>query len=105
MGRSCLLSKSGLELVTTEPISKRRFVARKNAPLVEKSCSSSLNGSDLEQMGYNRDGILPLEVADIWNESFDRVIQLSPMLMDLHGCTCTITSNKKTRSKASLLRG
>ena len=46
-------------------------VARKNAPLVDKSCSSSMNGSDLEQMGYNRDGRLPLEVAEIWNESFD----------------------------------
>ena len=44
------------------------FVSRKNAPLAEKTCSSSLNGSDLEQMSYNRDGRLPLEVVEIWNE-------------------------------------
>ena len=48
--------------------------ARKNVPLVDKIGSSSLNGSDLEQMGYNRDGRLSLEVAEIWNESFDRVM-------------------------------
>ena len=47
-----------------------KTVARKNAPLVDKSCSSSLNGSDLEQMSYNRVGRLPLEVVEIWNESF-----------------------------------
>ena len=47
-----------------------RFVARKNALLADKSCSSSLNGSDLEQMSYNRDGRLPLEVVEIWTESF-----------------------------------
>ena len=51
-----------------------RFVARKNAPLADKSCSSSFNGSDLEQVSYNRDGILPLEVAEIYNESFYRVM-------------------------------
>ena len=56
------------------PSGVARFVARKNAPLADKSCSSSLNGSDLEQMGYNRDGRLPIEVAEIWNESFDRVM-------------------------------
>ena len=50
------------------------YVAGKNAPLADKSCSFSLNGSHLEQMSYNRDGRIPLEVADIWNESFDRVI-------------------------------
>ena len=50
------------------------FVARKNAPLADKICSSILNSSNIEQMGYNRDGRLPLEVAKIWNESFDRVM-------------------------------
>ena len=44
-------------------------VARKNTPLVDKSCSSSLNGLDLEQMSYNKVGRLPLEVVEIWNES------------------------------------
>ena len=48
-----------------------RFVVRKNAPLADKRCSSSLNGSYLEQMSYNRDGRLPLEVGEIWNDSFD----------------------------------
>ena len=47
-----------------------RFVARKNVHLADKNCSSSLNGSDLEQMSYNRVGRLPLEVVEIWNESF-----------------------------------
>ena len=56
------------------PSGVARFVARKNAPLVDKICSSSLNGSDLEQMGYNKDGRLTLEVVEIWNESFDRVM-------------------------------
>ena len=45
------------------------LVARKNSPLVNKTYSFSLNGSDLEQMSYNRVGILPLEVVEIWNES------------------------------------
>ena len=44
-------------------------VSRKNTPLVDKSCSSSLNGSNLEQMSYNRVGRLPLEVVEIWNKS------------------------------------
>ena len=46
------------------------FVARKNAPLADKSCSSSLNGSNLEQMVKKKDGRLPLELVDICNESF-----------------------------------
>ena len=45
-------------------------VARKNVPLADKNCSSSLNGSDLEQMSYNKDGRLLLEVVEIWNEYF-----------------------------------
>ena len=48
---------------------KVKVITRKNAPLVDKSFSSSLNGSDLEQMSYNRVGRLPLEVVEIWNES------------------------------------
>ena len=46
-----------------------RFVSRKNAPLVDKIRSSSLNGSNLEQMSYNIVRILFLEVVEIWNES------------------------------------
>ena len=49
--------------------SQEDVVARINAHLANKSCSSSLNGSNLEQMSYNRDGRLPLEVVEIWNES------------------------------------
>ena len=41
------------------------FVSRKNAPLTDKSCSSSMNGSDLQQMSYNRDRRIPLEVVEI----------------------------------------
>ena len=36
---------------------------------MDKSCSSSLNGSDLEQMSYNRIGRLSLEWVEILNES------------------------------------
>ena len=36
-----------------------RCVARNIAPLVEKSCSSSLNGSDLEQMSNTECETLP----------------------------------------------
>ena len=48
---------------------KCKAISRKNAALVDKSCSSSLNGSNLEQMSNNRDGRLPLEFVEIWNES------------------------------------
>ena len=47
----------------------RICVARNIAPLADKSCSSSLNGLDLEQMSCNGDGILTLEFVEIWNES------------------------------------
>ena len=33
-----------------------------------------LNGSDVEQMGNNRDGRLPLELVEIWNEYFGSVM-------------------------------
>ena len=44
------------------------FVARKNAPLADKSCSSSLNGSYLEQIIHNRIGRLSVEWLEIWND-------------------------------------
>ena len=44
-------------------------VARKNAPPMDKSCSSSLNGSDLEQIVHNIIGRLSLEWMEIWNDS------------------------------------
>ena len=31
---------------------------------------SGLNGSDLEQMSDDKEGRLPIELVDIWNESF-----------------------------------
>ena len=37
------------------------FVARKNAPHADRSCSYSLNGLDLEQILHNRIGRLSLE--------------------------------------------
>ena len=64
LGRNTQKNISGTKPHCWEP-----FVARKNAPLADKSCSSSMNGSDLEQMSYNIDGRLPLEVVEIWNES------------------------------------
>ena len=44
-------------------------VDKKNAPLADRSCSSSLNGSDLEQMVHNRIGRHSLEWVEIWNQS------------------------------------
>ena len=44
-------------------------VARKNEPPANMICSSSLNGSDLEQIVQNRFGRLSLEWVEIWNES------------------------------------
>ena len=43
------------------PSGVARFVARKNTPPVDMSCSYSLNGSDLEQIVHNRIGRLSLE--------------------------------------------
>ena len=60
----------GGQILGSIPSGVARFVARKNAPLVDKSCSSHLNASNIEQMSYNRDGRLPLEVVEIWSESF-----------------------------------
>ena len=45
------------------------YVSRKNAPLANKRCSSSLNGSDLEKIVHNIIGRLSLEWVEIWNES------------------------------------
>ena len=41
------------------------FFARINAPHANRSCSFSLNGSDLEQIVHNRIGILSLEWVEI----------------------------------------
>ena len=46
------------------------FVAGNSHLLLTRMVSLGLNGSDLEQMSDNKDGILPLELVDIWNESF-----------------------------------
>ena len=43
-------------------------VARKNAPPVDMSCSSRINGSDIEQIVHNRIGRISLEWVEIWNE-------------------------------------
>ena len=56
------------------PSGVSRFVARKITSPADKSCSSSMNGSDLEQISHNRVVRLPLEVAKIWNKLFDEVI-------------------------------
>ena len=46
------------------------FVARKMHLLLTRVVPLGLNGLDLEQMSDDRDGRLPLELVDIWNESF-----------------------------------
>ena len=51
-----------------------RFVDRKITPLVDKSSSSSLNGSDLEQISHNRVVIFSLEVAELLNKLFDEMM-------------------------------
>ena len=51
------------------------FVARNFvAPSVDISCSSGLNGSDLEQMVHNKVGRISLEATDTWNTIFDGVM-------------------------------
>ena len=44
-------------------------VARKSHLLLTRVVSLGLNGLDLEQMSDEKDGILPLELVDIWIES------------------------------------
>ena len=46
------------------------FVARKLHLLLTRDFSLGLNGSDLEQMSDNKNGRIPLELVDIWNEYF-----------------------------------
>ena len=45
-----------------------KFVARKYAPIADKIFSSSLNGSDLEQIVHNIIGRFSIEWVEIWNE-------------------------------------
>ena len=52
------------------PIMVTRFVSRKMHLLQARIVLLGLNGLDLEQMSDDRDGRLPLELVDIWNESF-----------------------------------
>ena len=47
-----------------------RFVARNSHLLLTRVISLGLKGSDPEQMSDNKDGRPPLEIVDIWNESF-----------------------------------
>ena len=45
------------------------IVARNFAPSEDRSCSSSMNGSNLEQIVHNRIGRHSLEWVEIWNQS------------------------------------
>ena len=45
-------------------------VFRNFAPFMDRSCSSGLNGSDTEQMSYNKADKLILETTDTWNTIF-----------------------------------
>ena len=49
---------------------QQRIVARNSHLLLTRVVSLGLNGSDIEQMSDNKDGRLPIEIVDIWNESF-----------------------------------
>ena len=53
----------------TEEQAMNRTVARNFAPLADKSCSSSLNGSYIEQISHNRVRRLTLEVQRYGIES------------------------------------
>ena len=48
-----------------------KFVIRNIAPSANRSCSSGLNGSDLEQMSHSQVKRLSLETIDIWNKISD----------------------------------
>ena len=48
-----------------------RLVVINFTPSIDKSCSSSLNGSNPEQIVHNKDGRLPLETINTWNAIFD----------------------------------
>ena len=58
------------DVLNVFPSMVARFVARKSHLLLARVVSLGLNGSNLEQMSDNKDGRLPLELVDIWNESF-----------------------------------
>ena len=57
-------------MLNVVPSMVARFVARNSHLLLTRVVSLGLNGSYLEQMSDNKDGRLPLELVDIWNESF-----------------------------------
>ena len=46
------------------------FVSREMHILLTRVVSLGLNGSDLEQMSDNMNRRPPIELVDIWNESF-----------------------------------
>ena len=49
-------------------------VARNPHLWLTRVVSLVLNGSYLEKMSDNKDGKLPLELVDIWNESFSCLV-------------------------------
>ena len=57
-------------MLNTFPSMVTRFVARKMHLLQTRVIPLGLNGLDLEQVSDDKDGRLPLEIVDIWNESF-----------------------------------
>ena len=57
-------------MLNTIPSMVTKFVARKMHLLRTRVVPLGLNGSDLKQTSDDRDGRLPLELVDIWNESF-----------------------------------
>ena len=51
-------------------------VVRNFAPSADRTCSSGLNGLDLEQIVHNKVGRLLLETTDTWNAIFDGMMWL-----------------------------
>ena len=52
------------------------LVGRNFAPSADRSCSSGMDGLDLEQIVQKKVGILLLETIDTWNTIFDGMMWL-----------------------------
>ena len=73
-------------------------IARIFAPPADRSCSSSLNGSDLEQMVHNKIGRHSLEWVEIWNKGI--LMKSAHVMLALHYCTYMTHENNTQDQKA-----
>ena len=62
-------------MMNVVPSMVTKFVAINPHLLLTRVVSLILNGTELEQMSDNKDGKLPLELVDIWNESLNCSIE------------------------------